>query len=360
MSGEGPDSKVIKASLAYRAKYKSKRHRPKMVLQSWQIVPHPKNRCGEPIRTLKTKTLAGDILYNGYDPTEATVDSVVVEVGLDASKKPLNDFRQHFHASQKFDTDHYYDPDFVIEFAGVSHNSKNLCERNIKHGMPGCSCDPVAATLDKCSCHAKPILEEKGGLLVYSMAKLRDADHDWHIAIVGGCEWEILSSDMDTEEPEAAPTIALALNTKNKIAQATGHLEMMRTMKGLIKPDPHTLDMPWATVKASMVKAFGNAVLHDSFKDAFQLMLTSGGSESTTWADFFEWAGHYVDESKRMIRPEAYKVLAEYPLNKRNVVKMHLKTMWMEKSNKSRILVDPPTSLIHRLQGEGSTFGWPA
>ena len=85
MSDEGPNSKVIKASLAYRAKYKSKRHRPKMVLQSWQIVPHPKNRGGEPIRTLRTKTLAGDIVYNGYDPTEATVDSVVVEVCLDLS-----------------------------------------------------------------------------------------------------------------------------------------------------------------------------------------------------------------------------------------------------------------------------------
>ena len=137
------------------------------------------------------------------------------------------------------------------------------------------------------------------------MSKLRKVDEDWHTAIVSGGEWEILSSDMDTEEPEAAHTIALALNTKNKIAQVTGHLEMMRTMKGLIKPDPNTLEMPWETVKASMVKAFGNAVLHDSFKDAFQLMLTSGGSDSTTWTDFFQWAGHYVDESKRMIRPEA-------------------------------------------------------
>ena len=96
MSGEGPDSKVIKASLAWRAKYKSKRNPPRMVLQCGQIVPHPKNRGGEPIRTSRTKTLAGDITYNGYDPTEATVDSVVVEVGLDASKKPLKDFSQHF------------------------------------------------------------------------------------------------------------------------------------------------------------------------------------------------------------------------------------------------------------------------
>ena len=86
MSDEAPDTKVIKASLAYRAKYKSKRQAPRLNLHAWQIVPHPKNRGGEPIRTLRTKTLAGDIVYNGYDPTEATVDSVVVEVGLDRSK----------------------------------------------------------------------------------------------------------------------------------------------------------------------------------------------------------------------------------------------------------------------------------
>ena len=58
-----------------------------------------------------------------------------------------------------------------------------------------------------------PFLEEKGGRLVYSMAKLKEADREWHIAIVGGCEWEILSSDMDIEEPDAAHIIALALNT---------------------------------------------------------------------------------------------------------------------------------------------------
>ena len=86
MTGEGPDMKVIKASLAYRAKYKSKRQNPRLTLYAWQIVPHPKNRGGEPIRTSRTKTLAGDRTYNGYDPTEATVDSVVVEVGLDRSK----------------------------------------------------------------------------------------------------------------------------------------------------------------------------------------------------------------------------------------------------------------------------------
>ena len=55
---------------------------------------------------------------------------------------------------------------------------------------------------------------------------------------MGGTEWEILSSDMDKEDPDAAHTIAFALNNKNKVALATGHLEIMRTLKSLCKPDP--------------------------------------------------------------------------------------------------------------------------
>ena len=149
--------------------------------------------------------------------------------------------------------------------------------------MPGCNCEPPAPTLDACSCHAKPILEEQGGRLVYSITKLMAADKDWYNAIMSGCEWEILSSDMGAIEPEAAPIIALALNTKNKMALATGHLEMMRTMKSLCKPDPFTLEMPWENVKAAMIKAFGPVLVTDeSYYHAFQLMLTAGGGESTS------------------------------------------------------------------------------
>ena len=90
--------------------------------------------------------------------------------------------------------------------------------------MPGCNCDPPAVSLAYCTCHAKPILEEQEGRLVYSMSKLREVDKDWHTAIVGGCEWEILSSDMDIEEPEAAGIIALALSNRAVLALSLIHI----------------------------------------------------------------------------------------------------------------------------------------
>ena len=49
------------------------------------------------------------------------------------------------------------------------------------------------------------------------MNKLKNADQYWYNAIQGGTEWEILSSDMDKEEPDAARIISLSLNKKNKL-----------------------------------------------------------------------------------------------------------------------------------------------
>ena len=116
------------------------------------------------------------------------------------------------------------------------------------------------------------------------MSKLREVDKDWHSAILGGRTWEVLSSDMDREEPEAAGIIALALS--NKAVLIAGHLEMMRTLKSLCRPDPRTLEIPWGKVKAAMVKACGPLALDDACYNAFQLMVAAGGDESKSWADF--------------------------------------------------------------------------
>ena len=73
---------------------------------------------------------------------------------------------------------------------------------------------PPPKSLDGCKCKAKPILDDA---LNYSMNKLKREDLEWYNAIVGGTEWEILSSDMAKEEPNAAHIIAIALNKKTNL-----------------------------------------------------------------------------------------------------------------------------------------------
>ena len=192
------------------------------------------------------------------------------------------------------------------------------------------------------------------------MNKLQKADLDWYHAIVGGNEWEILSSEMDKEEPNAARIIALALNNKNRVALRTGHLEMLRTLQSLCNPDPRTMVVRYEGVRAAMFKSFG-AFAHEwdeGYYHAFQLLVTSGGKNSETFNDFFKWANYFVDESKRMIRLESYAVFASYPHTHPCVIKMQLKHTWSQKPEANTILVPVPRSIAHRL-GLDSKYGWP-
>ena len=105
-----PDTKIIKASLQYRAKYKSKRQPDRQNLLCWQVVPHPSNRCGEVIRTARTKALAGYILEVGYNPGEANAHLVAMEIDEYSEGIPSMNFSEHFNATAATDPDHYINP----------------------------------------------------------------------------------------------------------------------------------------------------------------------------------------------------------------------------------------------------------
>ena len=121
----------------------------------------------------------------------------------------------------------------------------------------GCACTPIAESLEKCKCGAKPLL---GTDLKYKLDKLKSHDGDWYNAIMGGHEWHILSSDMDKEQPEAARIISLSLNKKNQIAMATEHMKIMRTLVKLCDPDPKTLEVPYDRVRGQLLKLFGSVI----------------------------------------------------------------------------------------------------
>ena len=118
-------------------------------------------------------------------------------------------------------------------------------------GMPGCVCSPQALKLEDCKCSAKPLLD---GDMMYSMAKLKNVDSAWYNSIMGGHEWQILSSDMEKEEPMAGHIISMALSNRNAIAMRTAHMEIMRTLVKLCNPDPQTLEVPFDRVKQQLFK----------------------------------------------------------------------------------------------------------
>ena len=76
MAANATPTQIIKQSICYRAKYKIE---DKRVLGCLSVVPHPKNRGGDPVKSLRTKQLAGTLIVEGYDPLEANSNGVAVE-----------------------------------------------------------------------------------------------------------------------------------------------------------------------------------------------------------------------------------------------------------------------------------------
>ena len=66
----------IKLSICYRAKY---RVEVKKVMSPMLVVPHPKNRGGDPVKSLRTMQLVATVAVEGYDPIEANCNAVAVE-----------------------------------------------------------------------------------------------------------------------------------------------------------------------------------------------------------------------------------------------------------------------------------------
>ena len=68
-------TQIIKEIIAKRAKYA----KGSMQLFPWHVVPHPKNRGGQPCKSLRTKDLVGKLVKEGFGPMEANSNGVVVE-----------------------------------------------------------------------------------------------------------------------------------------------------------------------------------------------------------------------------------------------------------------------------------------
>ena len=88
-----PDTHIIKRALCYRAKYRTGDDGPGIkFLPATLAVPHPKNRGGEPVVSLRTKALCETICKSGCDKQEAMSAAVAVE----QPPKHFKKFHEHF------------------------------------------------------------------------------------------------------------------------------------------------------------------------------------------------------------------------------------------------------------------------
>ena len=212
------------------------------------------------ITSVRARSLVASILHDGYDPTKACVNNLLVEAAVDENGQVDRKFTEHYLATAGKDEHNFIDPCAVAEYGALCNNTANIVNRNIRGGKLGCACDPPAMAGD-CTCKAKPILDEKGNC---SLDKLGIIENDWYLAVIGS-DWEILDSAIDIEEPDAAHIISVALKRKNAPALVTGHMEIMRSLVALCEPNPRSHEVPFDPVKKKLLELYGSDVDHRGF-----------------------------------------------------------------------------------------------
>ena len=204
-------TQIIKQSIAYRAKYRVE-FLTKKTYSPLLVVPHPKNRGGDPVKSLCTMLLNGTITDAGYDPIEANANAVAVQEKPVTAGGSGTRFQDAFAKELKTDPDMLERGEGMVAIAGsLSHGHLNY----ILGGKKGCEC-PEGTT--KCVCLSSRILDEKGN---YTLVKVEAHDEAWKVeahdeawarACLTGLVWKTLCWKMDDEEPGAAQIISIALN----------------------------------------------------------------------------------------------------------------------------------------------------
>ena len=122
------DSRKIKQSICFRANY---RVDPKKVMSPLLVVPHPKNRGGDPVKSLRTRQLIGTVTVEGYDPIEANCNAVAVEDQPAVAGGSGHHFQEVFEMQVKPDPDMAERGEGMVAMAGsLSHTHLNCSMRN--------------------------------------------------------------------------------------------------------------------------------------------------------------------------------------------------------------------------------------
>ena len=159
---------------------------------------------------------------------------------------------------------------------------------------------------------------------------------------------------MDTEEPEAAMIISVALNKKSENSTKTSHTEIMNTLVGLCKPDPHDVErkVPFEIVRDLMLEIYDAHVDHPDFQYAFRLVMDAGGHDSPHMKDLHDFTKVYVNPKLRKMRSEAYKVIPGHPEEFPRLKNASLKWAW--KQPPKRGWCELLSCISHRLSENGS------
>ena len=144
------DTRIIKVSCAYRAKFNEG---DEVYICPLEIVPHPMNRGGDKVKTLRCRSITASIAEHGFDVIEAEQNAVMIESPPNAKARAEikqagidPDFDAYFAAGALCEEDMCLQAGGLeLKGGSVSHSHLNCTPRNVQTGKKGCECKRTPA-----------------------------------------------------------------------------------------------------------------------------------------------------------------------------------------------------------------------
>ena len=109
---------------------------------------------------------------------------------------------------------------------------------------------------------------------------------------------EILTWQMDVEEPDAAATISLAENEVNQVGMRTTEIEAIKVLKGqvIIEMSKDVSErVCFQTVVDAVAMQLGPAVADPDLLEIFDYLISNGVGKNSYIDDLLDWASFYVN-----------------------------------------------------------------
>jgi hypothetical protein len=306
---------LITAAMAWRVKYRKSTadslvHR--MKLQIGDLGVHRKNRGNVYPSGLRCKSLCEEVLEAGFAKEEVNHACVAVEEVPGPETVRIKGYESAAAYNQRESMkDALLSSCFMCPFEGVrhtmlGHNHMMLIMRAFITKAHWELPPHVAKDITYC---------DESGCLSISAVAANENGKAMAEVIAEGLLCEILSWQMDVEQPNAASTISQALNRGHEIALRTTELTAIAVLNGEIIRLGGKLgtEVAFQTVR-DQVRSQLDAVADDPDLPAvFEFLVTAGVGTNTYVDDLLEYGQVFVDSKKRQLRLSAFSVIIRIP-----------------------------------------------
>jgi hypothetical protein len=202
------EPRLFKRAAALRYKYRQPQPWPEDGSGKVQLHPsllgfHFWNRDNIPPNGERCDELTCEYDTNGYDPEEAERDNIAVRWRAGDTKQV--EYNRRSCAADRLLAN--VPSEWALVALTLSHSHTNQVHKNALAGTKS---------------SAKGFCSSTGYL---DMSVIRGRDVEFFNKAQAGLHWELLSADMELEEPEAAAIISCAQNTKNGVALLAHELQ---------------------------------------------------------------------------------------------------------------------------------------